>query len=319
MNAPVIPFPALQASAEFHLCMARVLMAPELNLSPEALLTELLPDLQVLANELPALSNELLQQLEQALQQLPDREALLREYSQLFLVPPAPAPLNLGFYLDGGLMGRTTQALETFYERQALARNPAFRDLPDHLALTLEWLAWTLAVTLEYQNEDPQRSEQALQDLGAALYHYLLPGTEQLIKQTRLAAEKKQQSGCWPLLLQLIHNQLAADLQQLKALLPEQALQDSITIEPSSSLATNKSADNKPVHEMPSGNADETLNCSRCGIQFQAGEMLGTMVLRLREAGLTTDHVEVCPSCRDKGIQELPSMKPPGAGIGRKR
>ncbi|SFX74708.1 molecular chaperone TorD family protein [Marinospirillum alkaliphilum] len=298
MNAPVIPFPALQASAEFHLCMARVLMAPELNLSPETLLTELLPDLQALSSELPALNPEFLQQLEQALQQLPDREALLREYSQLFLVPPAPAPLNLGYYLDGGLMGRTTQALETFYERQALARNPAFRDLPDHLALTLEWLAWTLATAVEYQNEDPQRSEQALQDLGTALYHYLLPGTEALLHPVQTAATSKNQSGCWSLLLQLIHHQMAADLQQLKALLPEQALQD-----PVSSEARAESADGHPAIPMASGNADETLHCTRCGVTFQAGEMLGTLLLRLREAGLTTDHVEICPSCRDAGVQ----------------
>lgn len=312
MNAETKTQSLWQSNAEFYLCMAHLFIGLQTGrIDAGKIRTELLPDLQDLSIYLPSLTSAMLEQLQQQLQ---DETNLLIDFSRLFLVPPAPAPLNLGYYLDGGLMGRTTKALETFYEHQSLVKNSVFHDLSDHLALTLEWLAWTMANAQEYQNSDSQRSQQAMQDLGSALHHYLLPGTEHLLQQVHQATDAKQLGRFWLLLLQLIHHQMMADLQQLQTLLPESPLQDSLTVSPASTLDKTH-----PTDELPPGNPDESLSCSRCGVEFAAGEMLSTMILRLREAGLTTDHVETCPACRDIGVQELQRVEPPAARPHHKR
>lgn len=68
-------------------------------------------------------------------------ERLIEDYSALFLVPPVPAPLNAGLYLDGGLMGPGTLAMLQRYREAALEPDEQFRDLPDHMSMQLEYVA----------------------------------------------------------------------------------------------------------------------------------------------------------------------------------
>jgi TorA maturation chaperone TorD len=64
----------------------------------------------------------------------------LVEYSRLFLVPPVPVTLNTGLYLEGGLAGVSAQMMAQCYATAGFAQRESFRDLPDHVAMQLEFV-----------------------------------------------------------------------------------------------------------------------------------------------------------------------------------
>lgn len=134
-----------RSRAEFLLCLARAFAVPNRPGAWEALRDALPEDLTDLAAEcgypLPTAARD----LRAALSGIADGERLLAVYSRLFLVPGAPHPqLNVGLYLDGALAGGTCQALLDCYRQCGLAPDADFHDLPDHLTLQLEFLAWLL-------------------------------------------------------------------------------------------------------------------------------------------------------------------------------
>jgi TorA maturation chaperone TorD len=65
----------------------------------------------------------------------------LVEYARLFLVPPVPVALNAGIYLEGALGGTSTQMMRSCYEAAGVEPDERFRDLPDHVAMQLEFVA----------------------------------------------------------------------------------------------------------------------------------------------------------------------------------
>lgn len=65
----------------------------------------------------------------------------LVEYSRLFLVPPVAVSLNTGLYLEGSIGGAASQMMRSCYETAGIAPDEAFHDLPDHVALQIEFLA----------------------------------------------------------------------------------------------------------------------------------------------------------------------------------
>lgn len=67
-------------------------------------------------------------------------EPWLVEYSRLFLVPPVAATLNTGIYLEGGLAGTSAQMMSQCYATAGFAKRETFRDLPDHVAIQLEFV-----------------------------------------------------------------------------------------------------------------------------------------------------------------------------------
>lgn len=64
----------------------------------------------------------------------------LVEYSRLFLMPPVKVPLNTGLYLEGSLAGSAPQMIRACYETAGVVPDEDFRDLPDHVAMQLEFL-----------------------------------------------------------------------------------------------------------------------------------------------------------------------------------
>lgn len=65
----------------------------------------------------------------------------LVEYSRLFLVPPVAVTLNTGVYLEGSLGGSSTQMVRSCYETAGVVPDERFHDLPDHVAMELEFVA----------------------------------------------------------------------------------------------------------------------------------------------------------------------------------
>lgn len=65
----------------------------------------------------------------------------LVEYSRLFLMPPVAVPLNTGLYLEGSIGGTAAQMMRSCYETAGIVASETFHDLPDHVAMQLEFVA----------------------------------------------------------------------------------------------------------------------------------------------------------------------------------
>ncbi|MDZ7663335.1 molecular chaperone TorD family protein [Thiohalophilus sp.] len=127
--------------AEFWLCLARAFLPPTDRAFQTALREELVDDLAALAGELDYPLDEELAALRHSLAGV-DGPELLVSYSRLFLVPGEEHPnINAGVYIDGTLHGDTVRRLTERYRAFGLARDEAFADLPDHVAVQLEFVA----------------------------------------------------------------------------------------------------------------------------------------------------------------------------------
>jgi TorA maturation chaperone TorD len=125
--------------AELYLCLARSFLPPAGEAAFAALRDTLADDLQALCDgpECSAAADE----FRRAIAAIPHADALSRLYSKLFLSPPRRVQIHSGVYLDGGLMGRSVQALETCYRRAGLERREDFRSSSDHVSVQLEFAA----------------------------------------------------------------------------------------------------------------------------------------------------------------------------------
>jgi putative dimethyl sulfoxide reductase chaperone len=299
------PLPDLLPAAELYLCLSRAFLAPQAGVTLAELQGPLLEDLHSLADELPALAAERLDSLTRALGALPDSEQLMLGYSRLFLTPPAPAPLNLGAYLDGALMGQSTQSMLALYRRHGLKRDPAFHDLPDHLSLNLQWLAWVYSAIREASDAGDETTP-AVADAVTLLSDFTLPALAAL--RGKLAQAARDESTLpWRLLVELTHDQLAHDLTCLALLLPAPASRAAPEADREGAQAAVTTFE---ASEAPR----ETLTCRACGEAFESDPVLAEMRQRLAAAGVSADHLAVCPGCQGRDAAS-PSLKPPGAGL----
>ncbi|WP_416137325.1 TorD/DmsD family molecular chaperone [Halomonas sp. HK25] len=292
----------LLPAAELSLCLSRVFLAPQAKVTLAEVRGPLLDDLRSLADSLPTLDSERLEAFSQALAALTDTQQLILGYSRLFLTPPAPAPLNLGAYLDGGLMARSVPAMEALYHRYGLERAPSFRDLPDHLSLHLQWLAWVYSEAME-ATEAGASAIPALTDAATLLHDFTLPALAGVRRKVAQATNDATTLP-WRLLIELTHDQLTRDLARLEAALPARAPQPAEVRECPGAVETFEAS------EAPR----ETLTCRACGEAFESDPVLAEMRQRLAAAGVSADHLAVCPRCQGRNGTS-PKLKPPGAGL----
>ena len=137
----------LQSRSEFYLCAARVFLPPSDENAWRGITEYLADDLEALSGELGYRVGADIAALRAATRQFPDSLSLLQAYGRLFLTPPVAARLNTAMYLDGDVMGGATLAMQSCYRRHGLDGAPHFHDLPDHLTMQLEFVAflWGLA------------------------------------------------------------------------------------------------------------------------------------------------------------------------------
>ncbi|MDZ7852427.1 MAG: molecular chaperone TorD family protein [Halomonas sp.] len=297
--------PDLLPAAELSLCLSRTFLAPLAGVTLAEAQGPLLDDLRSLAETLPTLNSERLDALAQALGRLTNTQQLILGYSRLFLTPPAPAPLNLGAYLDGGLMSRSVPHMEALYHRHGLERDPAFHDLPDHLSLNLQWLAWVYSEAMESREAETDATP-ALTDVAIMLHDFTLPALAG-IRCKAVEADMDTTTHCWRLLVELSHDQLTHDLARLEAILPPLAPQAIHTPERPDATAAVQTFE---ASEAPR----EILTCRTCGETFQSDPVLAEMRSRLVAAGVSADHLAVCGRCRD-GHDDSSAMRPPGSGV----
>jgi TorA maturation chaperone TorD len=154
------------AKAELYLCLARAFAAPDGPGARQALAEALPADLEDLATASGYPIAQAATDLRDAMARMPDSERLLVLYSRLFLVPGEAHPsLNAGAYLDGAIGGGTVAALEECLRRCGMERDQGFRDLPDHLSVQLELLAWLLAAQAQGAPPNAEPPQLAAQEL----------------------------------------------------------------------------------------------------------------------------------------------------------
>jgi putative dimethyl sulfoxide reductase chaperone len=90
--------------------------------------------------------------------------ALSVAYTRLFLGPPEMlAPPYASFYLDQGgrLMGPSSIEMMKYYKRAGLRIDDDFNDMPDHVAVALEFLYYLLfrELTAEIENDQEEKTK----------------------------------------------------------------------------------------------------------------------------------------------------------------
>ena len=286
--------------AETLLCLARAFLPPRDEADFSAMRDALGPDLRELDAELPLADTPQLTALCDTLAALPDHTRLLTSYSRLFLAPPAPALLNLGFYLDGGVMGGTCQTIERLYAEHGLERDAHFKDTADHLALYLQFLGWSLARAEEaLEAGDEAAARKVLTDLHQSIVQHGLPALGKLIAQIDKAEREFPVARIYSQLARLAESALERDAHAIQLLLPRKP----------TLLDGGLSAANPTTL---SGDADTgpEIGCAACGTSFVAGKELASMIAVLETQGLSTDHMKVCPDCR-AGVMGMTALAPP--------
>lgn len=291
----------LTAAAERYLCLSRAFLPPMSSADFEALRADLPLDLDELQHALGQRAPSALPALREALAALDDPAALLATYSRLFIAPPAPALLNLGFYLDGTMMGRSSAEIEALYERYGLARDSGFRDGADHLALYLQFLAWVLALAEERrQADDEDTARHILSDAATSLRRHGRPGVTRLITQLDKAIAQFGIGGVYRHLASLVDQAFAHDLALLAGLA---AAPDDGDVPAAVPAAPPQATPVSPRDDGP-------IACTACGTPFVASDGFAAMIAALAAQGLATEHLATCTDCRT-GAMGLNRMRPP--------
>lgn len=129
------------ARRDLWLCLARALAPPAAGRFLDAFQTDLPRDLDAIAGEIGLEIRTEIDAFTAAARRLPDALELQRVYARLFVTPPVPVFMNTGIYLDGAFLGPSELDINGWYARHGFERHPEFRDLNDHAAVQLEFVA----------------------------------------------------------------------------------------------------------------------------------------------------------------------------------
>jgi TorA maturation chaperone TorD len=128
-------------AADLLYCLAAAFLPPPAELTGRAWCHALAVDLDELGAELELDAAAAVRALRQMAATPAADEPWLVEFSRLFLVPPVAVTLNTGIYLEGGLGGASAQMMTQCYAAAGFAPREDFHDLPDHVAIQLEFVA----------------------------------------------------------------------------------------------------------------------------------------------------------------------------------
>ncbi|MBD5804427.1 chaperone protein TorD [Azoarcus sp. Aa7] len=132
---------SLTERGEFYLCLARAFLTPHTVQAFDGLRDALADDLGELAASLGYACADTLADYRAAIAAIPDPLTLLERYSALFVTPPRTIQINTACYLDGALNGGTVAAMDEAYRRCGVERGADFHDLSDHVSVQLEFVA----------------------------------------------------------------------------------------------------------------------------------------------------------------------------------
>lgn len=136
------PTNCLRERAELYYCLSRAFVAPDGAQTIEAMAGALPEDLAAIAEVVGYDFAATLADYRRSFAGIPDTDALLCLYSSLFLAPPRETMINTATYIDGALNGGSVAAMENLYRACGVERDENFRDLADHVAVQLEFVAY---------------------------------------------------------------------------------------------------------------------------------------------------------------------------------
>lgn len=149
MRSPATPMDGQSEdirNAELFLCLARAFAIPGDAVMCEAMRGALVSDLRELVAFRGASAAAWVEHLDTAMTALGDDGALDVVHARLFLVPGDRHPsLNTAAYLDGAIAGGSMHQMIECYAACGLQAHSGFRDLPDHVTVQLEFVAWLYA------------------------------------------------------------------------------------------------------------------------------------------------------------------------------
>lgn len=291
-KAPVQPH-ELTLRAERCLCFAQALLPPREAGQEDALRNDLAADLEALATELGEATPASLADLRNALTgAFGQRGGPLRSYAALFLTPPAPARLNTGCYLDGGLMGQHTDILDAWYHKHGVQRASGFRDLPDHAAAQLEFLAILYARAAEaLEADDENRAWQLLGEIHGFLGAFPANWVPPLRRDIAHCVEGPQAPEQFYLsMVDLLGEALTRD----RAWLTRVGVAAQTPSEPAPARAEELATTEAPPVDSPEARA--------------------FMIEQLRAAGLDTSHLAAPARDANMGMQPMRPVEPRGHG-----
>jgi TorA maturation chaperone TorD len=165
------PDPAAHARAELLMLLAAAFAPPPAVLSTRDWCASLAADLEDLGSELALDCGAAVERLRETAAGPLAADPWLVEYSRLFLVPPVPVALNTGLYLEGGLAGVSAQMMVQCYAAAGFVPRESFRDLPDHVAMQLEFVA----ALVGRADDDPASLEMACEFADGFISHWIEP------------------------------------------------------------------------------------------------------------------------------------------------
>lgn len=261
--------------AELWLCLAQALLPPRGEFLSRSLRDDLADDLAYLADSLGLDIGDNVEELRTVLAQA-DVESLLPAYSSLFLVPPIPARLNAGFYLDGTLLGANTKMLAEIFYRHGVEQSPDMHDTPDHLATILEFLA-----LLFHKADVAESATLDILDDMEAIRGLLWRTLSDLHGRVIETEQERSLPAVYSALIQIVKT----------------ALRDEQGIFFCATGNDEKESDRRYFTKRET--APDLVACKACGKSVATARELKVIIDRLRQSGLPTDHLELCPDCRD--------------------
>lgn len=272
----------LHERADFYLMLARAFLTP---MEPEhfAAMNEMLAD--DLADMDASLDYGIAPQIEAlrgAMQRLANHEELLVEYSRMFLQPPREATLNVCFALDGAMMGGTVGEIEGFYRHHGIERGEHFKDLPDHVSVQLEFVSYLYGRAADGigQGEPDTAAEKAAG-------HFLHQFVRRWVPHLELGIEQ------------------AARRLALKA-------NPYLPLVRILALAAERDAVANPDWVKPRKRVEAAIEKARQDYAAKGitPEAMAEIERKLREKGLSTDHLQVDPDQRNAALG-LSAKQPP--------
>lgn len=265
------------ARTEFWQMLARSLLVPRGESFLAALREDFAPDLEAVARECAVSGLEQpIQRLRSELSKVGDATELLAVYSRLFLTPPVPAPLNVGRYLDGNRPGDSAQQIARLMAHHGVAQSDAINDAPDLLPTLLEYLALRIG---QQDGKELDERKPTWVDVQELRVRFLLPSSRRIAAQAKAGEAEYGLPSVYSSLIGIVVSALEDRDGRLFPPMP----------------ATGTSSRESAV-EQPG--AAQMVACRICGRAIASARDIGVIIERLRDAGLPSDHLSVCPDCR---------------------
>lgn len=262
---------------EFWQMLARSLFVPRGESFFAAMRDDFAPDLEAVAREcaVSGLAHPI-QRLREELSKVGDGTELLAVYSRLFLTPPIPAPLNVGRYLDGSQPGDSAQQIARLMAHHGVAQSDAINEAPDWLPALFEYLALRIG---QQEGKDLDEREPAWEDVQELRVRFLLPSCRRIAAQAKAGEAEYGLTAVYSSLVEIA----------VKALEDR----DGRFFPPIPATGTSNRGG-----AIDSPSTAQMVACRICGHPIASPRDFGVIVGRLRDAGLSSAHLSVCPDCR---------------------